>query len=64
MSFDLKPVKNGSSDTYEIDFSSAENVLVIDGENALNQLGGHDTSGKYGEILETSVEPVVKSNAI
>ena len=60
LSFDLKSVKNGSRDTYEIDFSSAENILVIDGENALNQLGGHDTSGKYGEVWETSTEPVVK----
>ena len=43
----------------EVDFSSAQNVLVFDGQSYLNQLGGTYTSSKNGERWSSKSAPRV-----
>ena len=56
LSFDLQRV----GQRYEVDFSSARNVLKFSNQDYLNQLGGAYTAGKNGQIWKSNTAPVVK----
>ena len=58
MSFDTT-IKTVDARRIEVDFSSAQNVLVFDGDSYLNQLGGTYTSSKNGQRWSSKTAPKV-----
>ena len=59
MSFDTTIKTVDGKEGIEVDFSSAQNVLVFDGDSYLNQLGGTYTSSKNGQRWSSKTAPKV-----
>ena len=59
MSFDTTIKTVDGKQGIEVDFSSAQNVLVFDGDSYLNQLGGTYTSSKNGQRWSSKTAPKV-----